>query len=134
MTKNLPTVADIKSRLDALIEDMKALEASSITDAELVPLVKSAQSVKAYIDTLDAQIRFRAVSNGIAIPGVAVKPGITHRKWHDEDVAGDLAYSQFGLKAFKLLSPAAIEKLGDEGKALVAVASFKPEAEDRVVY
>jgi hypothetical protein len=59
-----------------------------------------------------------------------------HRTPAELKVALDaiVAFEVLGLKAFKLVNPAAVEKLGDDGKALVAIASFKPPAEDRVVY
>ncbi|MEL7086848.1 MAG: hypothetical protein AAGL98_00150 [Planctomycetota bacterium] len=127
---NLPSVSDILALVDAL----KAIDLQNTAPAELVPLVKAVQSVGAYAAAVDAEIQRRAIGNGEMLPGVVVKDAVTHRKWNDADTAADLAFSQFGLKAFKLESPAAIEKLGDEGKALVAVASFKPEAGKRVVY
>lgn len=130
---NHRTPAELKAALDAIVAELKALDASAIASAELVPLVKSVQDVALYNTTLDVQIRTR-VANGASIPGVAVKPGITHRKWNDEDAAGALAFEAFGLRAFKLVSPAAVEKLGDDGASLVVIASTKPAAEDRVVY
>ena len=68
--------------------------------------------------------------------GVVVKDSVVHRRWSDPEVAAQLAQETIGDKAFKreLLSPAQMEKLGDEGKSFVAVASFKPEAGKRVVY
>jgi hypothetical protein len=65
-----------------------------------------------------------------------VKDCIVHRKWHDQEAAEQLAQETFGDKAFtrSLLSPAGIEKLGADGKAFVAVASFKPDAGKKVVY
>ena len=134
MSQNTRTPLELKNALDAIVAELKALEAAAIADAELVPLVKSAQDVGAYVATIDAQIQLRAITNGVMLPGVVVKDAVTHRKWHDAATAAELAYTQFGLKAFKLESPATLEKLGDEGKALVAVASFKPEAGKRVVY
>lgn len=131
---NRRTPAELKAALDAIVDEMKALEASAVADAELVPLAKAVQSVGAFVATIEAQIELRAITNGVMLPGVVVKDAVTHRKWNDADLAAGLAYEQFGLKAFKLESPAALEKLGDEGKALVAVASFKPPAGKRVVY
>lgn len=136
MSQNSRTAAELKEALDAIVGELKALEASKIADADLVPLVKSAQDVSAYIATIDAQIQFRAITNNVMLPGVVVKDEIKHRRWNDEQLAAELAQEQFGDKAFTrtLLSPAGMEKLGDAGKALVAVASFKPAAGKRVVY
>lgn len=120
--------------LNNIVEQLKTIDTAQLGDDELVPMIKAAQSVCAFTAALDAEIQKRALQDGKMLPGVVVKDAVTHRKWHDAAVAADLAFSQFGLKAFKLESPAAIEKLGDEGKALVAVASFKPEAGKRVVY
>ena len=68
--------------------------------------------------------------------GLLVKDAVKHRQWHDEETVAALAQEQFGDKAFtrKLLSPAGIEKLGAEGKALVAIASYKPEGGKVAVY
>ena len=89
-------------------------------------------------DRLIATIREQRakIGNGELIPGVVVKDSVVHRRWSDPEVAAQLAQETIGDKAFKreLLSPAQMEKLGDEGKSFVAVASFKPEAGKRVVY
>jgi hypothetical protein len=131
---NTRTPAQLRAALDAIVDELKALDASTLADAELVPLVKSVQSVGAYVSAIDAQIQIRAITNGVMLPGVVVKDAIVHRKWSDVNTASELAFAQFGLKAFTFNGPAAIEKLGDGGKALVAVASYKPEAGKRVVY
>jgi len=132
MTQNLRTPAELKLALDAIVAELKAF--ATIADANLVPLAKSVQDVAAFGETLGAMITARVIADGADIPGAARKPGITHRKWNDDEVAASLAFEAFGLKAFKLVTPAAIEKLGENGKALVAIASFKPPATDRVVY
>lgn len=131
---NHRTPAELKAALDAIVAELKALDTAAIADAELVPLAKSVQDVGSYMKALDARIAYRVLTDKIAVPGVATKPGITHRKWNDEDAAGALAFEAFGLKAFKLVSPAAVEKFGDDGLALVVIASTKPPADDRVVY
>ncbi len=120
--------------LNNIVEQLKTIDTAQLGDAELVPMIKAVQSVCAFTAALDAEIQKRALQDGKMLPGVVIKDAVTHRKWRDAAVAADLAFTTFGLKAFKLESPAAIEKLGDEGEALVAVASFKPEAGKRVVY
>ena len=133
---NHRTAAELKNALDAIVAELRALDTAAIMSGELVPLVKTVQDIGAYAGTLDAQIRLRVLTDKTPVPGVAVKPGITHRKWNDEDAAARVAYEQFGKAAFdcSLKSPAGIEKLGAEGKAFAAFASTKPAAEDRVVY
>lgn len=120
--------------LNDIVAQLKTLDTATISDADLVPMIKAVQSVCAFTAALDAEIQKRALQDGRMLPGVVIKDATTHRKWHDAAVAADLAFEKFGIKAFKLESPAAIEKMGDEGKALVAVASYKPEAGKRVVY
>ena len=132
MTQNLRTPAELKLALDTIVAELKAF--ATIADANLVPLAKSVQDVAAFGGTLAAMITARVITDGVDVPGAARKPGITHRKWNDADAVAALAFEAFGLKAFKLESPAAIEKLGENGEALVAIASTKPEAKDRVVY
>lgn len=133
---NIRTAAELKLALDAIVAELKALDAATIPDADLVPLVKSIQNVSAYASAIDAQIRERAIGNNIMLPGVTTKDSIKHRQWHDEAVAAELAQEQFGDDAFthKLKSPAGIEKLGAAGKALVAIASYKPDADKTVAY
>jgi len=129
--QNHRTPAELKAALDAIVAELYLI---NIPDNDLVPIAKSLQDVCERAKQLDARITQRVLIDGIDVPGAARKPGITHRKWNDETAATDLAFEAFGLKAFKLQSPAAVEKLGENGKALVAIASFKPEATDRVVY
>lgn len=134
MNTNTPAIAQVYADLQSALEKLQAIDAALIESANLVPMMKAVQSIGAFSAAIDAQIQARAIGNGELIPGVVVKDSITQRKWNDPATVGELAYSQFGLKAFTVNGPAAIEKLGDEGKALVAVASFKPEAGKRVVY
>ena len=132
--QNHRTPAELKAALDAIVAELRALDAAAIADADLVPLAKSVQDATGFAKVLDTRITSRVVVDGANIPGAARKPGITHRKWNDEDTAAALAFEAYGLRAFKLESPAVLEKLGENGQALVAVASFKPPAIDRVVY
>lgn len=133
---NHRTPAELKAALDAIVAELKATDAAAIASAELVPLLKTIQDVASFNAALDAQIQTRAIGNGELIPGVVVKDAIVHRKWNDPDTAARTAYDQFGKEAFecKLKSPAGVEKLGEAGKAFVAMASCKPEAGKRVVY
>jgi len=131
---NIRTAAQIKDALDAITAELKQIETASIPDADLGPLAKSITQAAGYLKALDTRMEQRAITDGVALVGVVVKDKITHRAWHDAETAAELAYAQFGLKAFKLETPAAIEKLGKEGEALVAVASFKPPAGKRLVY
>lgn len=136
MTSNIPALTDVYSDLERVLAKLQALDAAAIESANLVPMLKAVQAIGAFSAALDAQVQERAIGNSELIPGVVVKDAIVHRRWHDEETASALAQEQIGDKAFKrtLLSPAQMEKLSDAGKALVAVASFKPEAGKRVVY
>lgn len=136
MTSNLPEILTVYDSLQRALAQLAALNPDSIESANLVPMMKAVQAIGAYSAALDAQIQGRAIGNGELIPGVVVKDAITHRRWSDKEAAEQLAQEQFGDKAFnrELLSPAQMEKLGDAGKAFVAVASFKPEAGKKVVY
>jgi hypothetical protein len=136
MNTNTPALATVYDTLQNALAQLQAIDADKIESANLVPMVKAVQSIAAYQAAIDAQIQARAIGNGELIPGVVVKDAVTHRRWSDPEVAAQLAQESIGDKAFSrtLLSPAQMEKLGDEGKAFVAVASFKPEAGKRVVY
>lgn len=135
MNTNVPAVSQVYADMQDVLEKLKAIDADAIESANLVPMLKAAQSIGAYVATIDAQIQARAIANGELIPGVVVKDAIVHRKWHDQEAAEQLAQEQFGDKAFTraLKSPAQMEKL-EGGETFVAVASFKPEAGKRVVY
>jgi hypothetical protein len=136
MTSNIPAINEVYADLERVLARLMAIDAATIESANLVPMVKAVQSIGAFGAAIDAQIQARAIGNNELIPGVVVKPGVVHRKWHDQEAAEQLAQETFGDKAFKreLLSPAGIEKLGADGKAFVAVASYKPEAGKKVVY
>lgn len=136
MTSNIPELLSVYDDLQKVLARLQALDADKIESANLVPVVKAVQAIGAFSAAVDAQIQTRAIGNGEPVPGVVVKDTITHRKWHDNEAAEQLAQEQFGDKAFSrtLLSPAGIEKLGPDGKAFVAVASFKPDAGKKVVY
>jgi hypothetical protein len=133
MSNRLDTAEAIR-KLEDVVEALKGVDLQEAPAGFLVPLVKAVQAVSMYAAAVDAEIQRRAIANNEALPGVMVKDVATHRKWNDAEVAAALAFEQFGLKAFKLDSPAGIEKLGDEGKALVSVASTKPPGGKRAVY
>lgn len=134
--QNHRTPSELKAALDAIVAELqlRLSELTLIPDAELVPLAKVTAACCGIAETIGQRIATRVLVDGVNVPGACCKPGTTHRKWHDPAIAADLAFKAIGLAAFKLDSPAALEKLGDEGKALVAVASYKPFATDRVVY
>jgi hypothetical protein len=136
MNTNIPALATVYADLESVLAKLQAIGAEQIESANLVPMVKIVQSIGAYSAAIDAQIQARAIGNGELIPGVVVKDAVVHRRWSDPETAAQLAQETLGDRAFKreLLSPAQMEKLGDEGKSFVAVASFKPEAGKRVVY
>lgn len=136
MNTNIPALATVYADLESILAKLQAISAEQIESANLVPMVKIVQSIGAYSAAIDAQIQARAIGNGELIPGVVVKDAVVHRRWCDPETAAQLAQETLGDRAFKreLLSPAQMEKLGDEGKSFVAVASFKPEAGKRVVY
>ena len=136
MNTNVPALASVYADLQDVLSKLQAINADDIESANLVPMVKAVQAIGTYSAAIDAQIRQRAVDQGELIPGVLVKDAVKHRQWNDEETVAALAQEQFGDKAFtrKLLSPAGIEKLGAEGKALVAIASYKPEGGKVAVY
>jgi hypothetical protein len=136
MNTNLPALATVYADLESVLAKLQAISADAIESANLVPMVKAVQAIGAFQAAIDAQIQARAIGNGELIPGVVVKDSVVHRRWSDPETAAQLAQETLGDKAFSrtLLSPAQMEKLGDEGKSFVAVASFKPEAGKRVVY
>jgi hypothetical protein len=106
---NTRTPTELKAALDAIVAEFDSI---TIPDADLVPLAKSLANACEYAKQLDARIMQRVLNEGVDVPGAARKPGITHRKWNDEDIATNLAFEAYGLKAFKLQTPAAVEKLG----------------------
>jgi Protein of unknown function (DUF2800) len=136
MNTNFPALATVYADLESVLAKLQAINADAIESANLVPMVKAVQAIGAFQAVIDAQIQARAIGNGELVPGVVVKDSVVHRRWSNPEVAAQLAQETLGDKAFKreLLPPAQMEKLGDEGKSFVAVASFKPEAGKRVVY
>jgi hypothetical protein len=132
--QNHRTPAELKSALDAIVSELQALDIAAIDDNELVPLAKTVQAAANFVEVIDSRIQTRVIGEGLLIAGAMRKPIAKHRFWHDETVAADLAFATYGLRAFKLQSPAALEKLGEEGQALVAVASTKPEPAFKAAY
>lgn len=133
--QNHRTPAELKSALDAIVAELKALDPAAIPDCRLVDFARTVQDIASYAKVIDARITMRVITEGASIPGAAKKPTVTHRKWHDATAAEQLAQEQFGDAAFDrtLKSPAQIEKLPN-GETFVAVAAFKPDAGERVVY
>ena len=123
MNTNIPALATVYADLESILAKLQAISAEQIESANLVPMVKIVQSIGAYSAAIDAQIQARAIGNGELIPGFVVKDAVVHRRWSDPEVAAQLAQETLGDRAFKreLLSPAQMEKLGDEGKSFVAV-------------
>lgn len=134
MILNSRTPAELQIALEALFSEFRCIDWNDVPAESLVPAALSLKAAADHVALVQGQIELRAIANGVSVPGVAVKDAVTQRRWHDCGTASELAYAQFGLKAFTLNSPAALEKLGDEGSALVAVASYKPPAGKRVVY
>jgi hypothetical protein len=132
--RNHRTPSELKAALDAIVSELQALDVAAIDDNELVPLAKTVQAAASFVEVIDGRIQARVIGDGMTIAGAMRKPIAKHRFWHDETVAADLAFATYGLRAFKLQSPAALEKLGEEGMALVAVASTKPEAAYKAAY
>jgi len=136
MTSNIPAILDVYADLQAVLAKLQAIDAVKIESANLVPMVNAVKAIAAYSAAIDAQINERAIGNKELIPGAVVKDMTVHRRWNDIEAAEQLAQETFGDKAFdrSLKSPAQIEKLGDDGKTFVALASYKPEAGKKVVY
>jgi len=135
-TVNRPNAADIFARLGYLLDDLKALDLSTVDAAHLAPLATAIKNAAEFGSAVHIEIERRVLANGELLPGVTTKDEVKHRIWTDTEAAEELAQAEFGDKAFKrtLLSPAQMEKLGDKGKAFVAIASVKPEAGKKVVY
>lgn len=133
MSRNSRTLADLTDALRDLIAEFTAADPADADAKDLVPAAEAVKSASALLSGLDAEIQ-RRVLEGVGVPGAELKDGTSHRKWSNVVAASEAVFAQFGIKGFKLDSPAAIEKLGEAGKALVAVASFKPPAPKKVVY
>lgn len=134
MTTNTPTATRATRLMGEVLEVLKGVDVSEAEAKELVPLVKAIQAVAAFASVVDAEIQRRAVTLGVDVPGATLKDSVTQRKWIDAKMAADMAFAQFGVKAFKLDSPAGVEKLGPEGKAFAALASTKPAGSKKAVY
>lgn len=136
MQTNSRTLAEIQIALEALLGELRVAAMGEADDRALVPLAQSLKAANDYAALVHNEIKQRAEAGNL-VPGAALKDEIKHRQWHDNEAAAQLAREEFGDNAFSkpaLLSPAQIEKLGERGKAFVAVASYKPECGKRVVY
>jgi len=135
MNTNIPALATVYADLESVLAKLQAIDVAQIESANLVPMVKALQAIGAFVQPIDAQIADRAVNQNELIPGVTVKPAVTHRKWHNDEAAAQLARETFGEAAFetKLKSPASIEKL-EGGELFVSVAAYKPDGGKKAVY
>lgn len=135
MTVNSRTPAELQIALEALLAEYRATDWDAAPAATLAPNALSLKAACDHAALVHAQIELRVLANNTPVPGVAVKPAVVHRKWHDMEAAEALAQETFGDAAFTraLKSPAQLEKLTG-GDTFVAVASFKPEAGKKVVY
>lgn len=133
---NAASPQEVLTDLVTVLSKLRSLDLDAMDAKYLAPLARATQEVCEFAGALDAQINLRVIANGLDVPGVATKPGVAHRKWHNDEAAAQLAREEFGDDAFetKLRSPAQIEKLAAKGKNFVAVASFKPDAPRKVVY
>lgn len=134
--QNNPTAFSAARAFNEALEMFKAVDLHHADAANLVPLANSIKDIAAALTAVHAQIELRAIANNTPVPGVAVQDSVVHRKWHNQEAAEQLAQETFGDKAFSrtLLSPAGIEKLGEQGKTFVAMAAYKPPAGKKVVY
>lgn len=135
MTANQRTPAELQIALEALLAEFRATDWDAAPAETLAPCALSLKASCEHAALVHAQIELRVLANGQMLPGVTVKPVVTHRKWNDQEAAEQLAQETFGDAAFSrtLKSPAQLEKLKG-GDLFVAVASFKPEAGRKVVY
>lgn len=133
MLKNSRTLAELTAALRDLVAEFIATDLADAAAKDLVPAAEAVKSASSMLSGIDAEVQ-RRVLEGVEVPGAELKDGVSHRKWSNAVAASEAVFAQFGVRGFKLDSPAAIEKLGEAGKALVAVASFKPPAPKKVVY
>jgi hypothetical protein len=136
VTTNQPTAATVLQTINDALEMLRAVQLTHSEAANLVPLAQALKAAGEAAAIVGHEIKLRAEAGNL-VPGAALKDEIKHRQWHDNEAASQLAREEFGDAAFSkpaLLSPAQIEKLGERGKAFVAVASYKPECGKRVVY
>lgn len=135
MTTNSRTPAELQSALEAIIAELRMIDWDKAPAENLVPLALSLKAACDHGGMVHAQIELRAITNNTPVPGAALKDIVTHRRWHDQETAEQLAQEEFGDEAFtrSLKSPAQLEKMPG-GETFVAVASYKPAAGKRVVY
>lgn len=98
-------------------------------------LLDTFDMVEAFVKSIRAFAKGEALA-GREIPRHKLVRGRTHRKWEDEAAVIEALELDYGDQIFtkpKLKSPAQVEKLDEEAKALVADLAIKPEGELKLV-
>jgi hypothetical protein len=96
----------------------------------MLRIIRSVSDMKAHLESI---LTARMVA-GAQVPGAELKTGVKWRAWNDDKQAADTLYRIAGHKGVKPVSPSAAGKLSPEAAAYVAVASHKPEGEQKVSY
>ena len=63
---------------------------------------------------------------GQQVPEASIGTTNTHRKWKDDMLAVNELFAAYGRAGVDPVSPATAEKMGDQGKAIVARLAYKP--------
>ena len=103
--------------------------------ARLLRLIQAfGDAKKPYEEALTVKVKLEMAFGNPLPDGVELKQGTKHRAWRDKRSAAEQLYGFYGAKGIKPATPAEAERLGPEGKMLVAVAAFKPDGEWKADY
>lgn len=121
-----------RDTLPLLLESVRMLP-NDIPDQALVAILRTLRGLGDFKKLLDAELLTR-LAVGRQIAGAKLGTTNSHRAWKDDILAAKSLYEAYGTMGVKAITPAAAERLGPDGKAVVARLSKKPPGTPKADY
>ena len=124
--KYCPALGDCPASQKERSELSHALAAVDMNVSDAVKVMRLAPLLEAKIKSAERAL-FGAMMAGHDIEGWGLFTQKKHRTWRDVDLAKDRILEVFGPQAMSVPTPAQVERLGADGKKIVAELSTTPE-------
>lgn len=108
-----------------------ALLTSDMTTNDAVRIFAYKDLLEKAVEKAEAMLT-RALLGGQTIPGVKLVTTRKHRKWRDEELVKQRLSETFGPQVLEAPTPATVDKMGKDGKQLVAELAFTPPGDPAV--
>ena len=96
----------------------------------MLRIIRSVEDMRKHLESI-LTARLKA---GASVPGAELKASAKWTAWNDDRQAADMLYKMHGHQGVKPVTPAAAKKLSPNAAQYVAVASHRPEPEEKVSY